>query len=320
MRRPANSNVVVELASCGANHRVSIADLLGWDAPDATVEETFARLRASPCYGDAARAFAAAMLAQAEADPALDGILKDAGRNIAAKCLAYLHVTGGVSLPRLKALCEQVGMVSTGRARALLIYLRLLGYAEPLPGRTRGGPRRYVPSARFMKTWRIHMRAMLECAALVEPEIVRVIERLDDPEVYDAFVLSISQGYLDSLDHLDDQSPIFRTFMHRYAGIQIVHALILECPEAFPPLGPIAFSPVATAKRFGVSRMHVRRMMEAARTEGLMSFADENVLVFEPAGREAVDYIYAAQLCIFLTAAARTLKARPELAGPREAA
>jgi hypothetical protein len=68
---------------------------------------------------------------QCEADRLLDGVLKDAGRNVAAKCLAYLHVTGGLTLPRLKALCASTGLVSSGRARMLLIYLQHLGYARP---------------------------------------------------------------------------------------------------------------------------------------------------------------------------------------------
>ncbi|MGH6676347.1 MAG: hypothetical protein ACRECE_09025, partial [Xanthobacteraceae bacterium] len=54
------------------------------------------------------------MLAQAEADPALDGILKDAGRNVGAKCLAYLHVTGGLTLPRLKAFCASIRLAPQG--------------------------------------------------------------------------------------------------------------------------------------------------------------------------------------------------------------
>jgi hypothetical protein len=61
-------------------------------------------------------------LDQAEADRAIDGILKDAGRNAAAKCLAYLHVTGGLTLPRLQALCASIGFISPGRVRALLLY------------------------------------------------------------------------------------------------------------------------------------------------------------------------------------------------------
>jgi hypothetical protein len=299
---------------------VGLAELLEWDAPGVAVEAKFARLRANAHYPDAARAFAAAMLAQAEADRALDGILKDAGRNIAAKCLAYLHVTGGVTLPQLKALCGRIGMFSSGRARALLIYLRYLGYAEPAPERDPGGPRLYVPTERFMQTWRLHMRAMLECAAIVEPEVGRIIEGLDRPEVYDAFVRSISEGYLEALDHVDDKTPYFRSFMHPYAGTQLVHSLVVESPDAFPPRRPIAFSAAVSAQRFGVSRMHVSRMMEAARKRGLVSFPGEGAVLFEPAGREAMDYIYATQLVIFLSAAARTLKACPALAEPSQAA
>jgi hypothetical protein len=76
-----------------------IASLLSWDAYGNEPEAAYARLRANPRYCVAVQTFARNMLAEAKADPALDGILKDAGRNVAAKCLAYPHVTGGLTLP-----------------------------------------------------------------------------------------------------------------------------------------------------------------------------------------------------------------------------
>lgn len=289
-----------------------LADVLDWDAPDVAVEQKFTRLRASPAYGSAARAFASAMLAQCEADKALDGILKDAGRNIAAKCLAYLHVTGGVTLPRLKALCERIGMTSAGRARALLLYLLYLGYAEPATHQPAHGARLYAPTPQFRQTWRLHMRAMLECAAIVEPEVERIITHLDLPEVYDTFVRNISEAYLEALGLVDDRGPFFRIFMHPYAGTQLVHGLIAQS-ETFPPLGPLTFSAGLAARRFSVSHNHIKRIMEAARKAALVSFPSEGLVVFEGAGLESVDSIYATQLVIFLSSAARSLRTLPEL-------
>jgi hypothetical protein len=279
-----------------------------WDSPDTETEQRFARLRANDAYPRAARAFAAAMLSQAEADAALDGILKDAGRNIAAKALAYLHATNGVTLPNLKALCQRIGMVSPGRARALLLYLQYLGFVERLPRRSADQPRRYQPTPSFTLAWRRQMRAMLECAALIDPSANDVAAGLDDPTVYDAFVRSISEGYLEALSFVDDSSPYFRAFMHPYAGTQLVHSLVLLDPDHFPPRRSLAFSMNAAAARFGVSRMHVARMVELARRDGLVTLPERGQLRFEAAGRSAMDDIYATQLLVFLGAAARTLR------------
>lgn len=283
-------------------------DLLAWDAPGATAEDRYVRLRASPRYPDAARAFARAMLAQAEADRALDAVLKDAGRNVAAKCLAYLHVTGGLTLPRLKALCASTGLVSPGRARTLLIHLQHLGYATPSPRREPKAPTRYDPTARFLETWHRQMRATLESAAIVEPAVSRVLACLDVPIVFESYVRCISEAYLEGLKDVDTADPFFRTFMHSYAGTQIVHDLVIAGKDAFPPQAPIVFHPTETAKRFSVSRLHVRRMMDAAQQEGLLRLAD-GVLILTPAGRAAVGHIYATQLIVFLVTAARTARA-----------
>ncbi|MGB6486242.1 MAG: hypothetical protein WBE91_05105 [Steroidobacteraceae bacterium] len=255
------------------------------------------------------------MLAQAEADPLLDGVLKDAGRNVVAKCLAYLHVTGGLTLPRLKALCASTGLVSPGRARMLLFYLQHLGYATPSPHREPKAPTRYDPTARFLQTWRRQMQATLESAAVVEPAVSTVLACLDLPGAFESYVRHVSDAYLEGLKDINPEDPFFRTFMHRYAGTQIVHGLVLTARDTFPPLDPIAFHLAETAKRFSVSRLHVRRMMDAAQRAGLLRRTD-GALVLTTAGRAAIDHIYATQLIVFLVAAARTIADRPKPGEP----
>jgi hypothetical protein len=297
----------------GAGGRVE--GLAAWDARSATAEDRYARLRAHPRYPDAARAFARAMLAQAEADRLLDGVLKDAGRNVAAKCLAYLHVTGGLTLPRLKALCASTGLVSPGRARMLLFYLQHLGYATPSPHREPKAPTRYDPTPSFLETWRRQLQATLESAAVVEPAVSTVLARFDGPGVFESYVHHIGDAYLEGLKDINPEDPFFRTFMHRYAGTQIVHGLVVAARDGFPPRDPIAFHPTETAKRFSVSRLHVRRMMDAAQRGGLLHMTHD-ALIFTTAGRAAIDHIYATQLIVFLVAAARTVVDRPKLAEP----
>ena len=302
-----------------ADPRSPMARLLSWDAASTPVEDLYARLRANPRYPEAARAFARAMLAQAETDHALDAVLKDAGRNVAAKCLAYLHVTGGLTLPRLKALCAATGLVSPGRARTLLIYLQHLGYAAAVPRRSTREPAHYEPTVLFLATWRQQMRATQESAALIEPAVERVLERLDVPAVFDSYVRCIGESYLEGLKSVDPSDAFFRIFMHPYAGTQIVHSLVVIGTEAFPPQAPIPFQIADMAGHFSVSRLHVRRMMDAAQREGLLHFTD-GALSWTSAGRAAVDHIYATQLIVFLVSAARTVRLCPELMEPGQAA
>jgi hypothetical protein len=118
-----------------------------------------------------------------EADKALDGVFKDAGRYMTAMCALHLHLSGGLTLPRLKEACGTSGFLSPGRARAMLHYLRHLGYFAPV-GET---PMRYVPTESFVSAWGAHQRAALEAARIVEPAAGWIADRLHEPAVFESF-------------------------------------------------------------------------------------------------------------------------------------
>lgn len=288
-----------------------------WDTGAEIAPESYARLRADPRYPEAVRTFASNMLAGGDADRFLDGILKDAGRNVAALCAVHLHLSGGLTLPRLKALCMSFGLVSPGRARALLLYLRYLGYVDLSAAQRRGAPAVYVPTARFLATWRTHLRAVLGSVRVLEPAVGLLLDRFDAPGVFETLAKMLCEVFLGGSLKNNTDTPYYRVFMHRNAGIQIVHALLLANPDdVFPPVRPITLSLSATARRFKVSRIHVRRLFDAAQRDGLLRLTGDGTVMFEPAGREALDYVFAAQMICFLMAAGRTLQQMPFLAEP----
>jgi len=293
--------------------RTEIGDLLRWDTGLQIAEESYSRLRVHPRYTEAVRTYASNMLAIGDADPLLDGIMKDAGRNSAAMFAAYLHFSGGLTLPSIKALCASLGLVSIGRARALLLYLRYLGYVEPAPATGGRGPARYRATAKFIHTWRSMQRRVMESVAVVEPAIGLLADHIDTPGVLDGFTRFQCEGFLATAPHVDRNSPYFRVFMHSNAGFQIVHTLLAANEGDFPPTAQIPFSISAAAKRFRVSRVHVSRVLAAAQQLGLLRLCADGAICFEPEGRSAVDFIFAMQLVHFLSAAAKTLKALPEL-------
>lgn len=292
-----------------------IARLMWWDTGAEISAESYSRLRADPRYPKSVKTFAGNMLAAGDADRLLDGILKDAGRNVAALCAVHLHFTGGLTLPRLKALCASFGLVSSGRARALLLYLRYLGFVERSTTHKKGAPALYVPTKRFLDTWRDHQRAVLNAAQVIEPAIGLLLDRFDEPGVFEMFSKNLCEAFLDAAQQTDLDSPYLRVFMHRNAGIQIVHALICaNADDSFPPTRPVPFSLSATARRFHVSRIHVRRLIDAAQREGLLHFSDGGTVVLQDEGRRAIDHVFATQMIRFLMVAARTMKARQDQA------
>lgn len=114
-------------------------------------------------------------------------------------------------------------------------------------------------------------------------------------------------------------APFIRVFTHRYAGSQIVWTLLLADDSDFPPSTPVTFSVGAAARRFSVSRMHIKRILEEAEREGLLRLGDGGTIVLPDSTRSFIREFYAMQLIGLLVAAAKTVRERPELvseAGP----
>jgi len=289
-----------------------------WNADGRIGSDSYLRLTSDPAFPQAARALATNNLAAAAADTALDGIFKDAGRYLVALFAIYLHVSGGVTLPRLKTLCAASGFLSPGRARALLIYLRYLGYLELFPAGRRGMPARYIPTARFLTAWRAHMRAILDAARHVEPAAERVLDRLDAPDIFDTFVRFQCRGLMESARDSNQGAAFVRVFLQRHAGAHILRLLVIAGEaDVFPPRGPLPISLSEAARRFGVSRMHVRRLLDEAEHAGLLRRPDDGTVVLEEEGRAGVELLYSTQLIRVLTAAAKTLREKPELMSGR---
>jgi hypothetical protein len=271
---------------------------------DATPEERMALLVQEPHLAAAMRRLSRNMLALAAGDRAIDGIVKDVGRFLAAGMAMTLHATGGLTLPRLKAYCAESGLISPGRARAILLYLRFLKYVEPEPGARRGGL--YVPTTSMRNAWGAIARAGLDAAQLLAPEIAGLIPRLAEPDVL--FVLCRIQAENGrQFASRDMDNGFWRVFLNRHAGTQILHALMQGAADTlhYPPHGEIAYSLSGLARDFHVSRPHVARMLHAGEKAGLLVLHDGNRLSFTTAGREHLTALLAARLGSDLEAAIR---------------
>ncbi|WJS97594.1 hypothetical protein [Novosphingobium humi] len=297
----------------------ALAALLAWDTGSTITPDSYARLRHDPAYPRAVRRLIRTMLEAAAQDPALDGIFKDAGRKVAALAAAHLHMSGGISLPRLKALMSEFGLASPGRARALLLYMIYLGFVEPRPVREVGQPARYLATDKFLDTYRRHLALLAQALAILAPAAGEIASDIDNPIIFGGFIRHLTHGFLDETRQGHDVEAYHQVFLHRNAGTQILYELLDAAPdEVFPPDTPVPFAIATCARRFKVSRMHVRRMLAAGETAGLIAVRDRAVL-FTPAGRTAVEWVFATKMIIYLIAAARTLRDRAAGAAPMAA-
>ena len=286
--------------------------LLEWEAYSAAPVDGGRRVLAREGAARAARALAVKLLAAVERDRALSTVCKDAGRYVAAMSALYLHFAGALTLPTLKETCIASGFLGPGRARAVLRFLQELAYLEPAPvSAVASGARRYVPTAPFIALWRDHLRAALDAASMIEPGASLVSDALDDPGIAETFIRLHAEG---SLRSVSDGAPspvpaLVRVVMHHYAGNHLIwHLLSAGDDDEFPTRGATRASIAGLARRFEVSRVHVRRLLEGAAREGVIQIDTDGAVRFADAARGDIRFLYAAQLAQLLASAAATLR------------
>lgn len=290
-----------------------LAGLSRWDLGGEVPLEAYQHLFADPRFGRAARSLAASMEALADGDAAIDGAFKDAGRYLCAMWAIYLHVTGGLTLARLREVGADSRFVSVGRVFSLLEYLRHLDYVEPVMAQGGEAPIAWRPTEAFLSAWRAHFRVALEAAAIVEPAARRVADDMDSWETFACVARIHASTLLEWARTGDQDNAYIRVFAHSHAGTQIVWRLIGADSADFPPAAPVTISVAALARRFHVSRIHIQRVLEHAQREGLLTW-DRRAVTLTEAGRHAIGVSFVGQIAHLLNAAAQTLKlTRPAL-------
>lgn len=277
-----------------------------WRMPPGTRNDAlFAAFIEMPEAPAAMRRLAQNNLALAAQDAAIDGIMKDVGRYSATGLAMYLHTTGGLTLPRLKELCRQTGLISPGRARALLIYLRFLRYIAPSESNDRAAL--YVPTPRLMRGWQAMIRAVIDAATIIEPALGLFSNALAREDVLLSIIRYEGEMALFNANLGNKEIPFWHVFLNRYAGVQILHRLMLSAPDeaGFPPSGALPFSTSDLAREFHVSRPHVARLLKAAADAGLVAI-DGNTLTLTEVAKVSVRQMMGMRLGSVIVAAALT--------------
>lgn len=244
-----------------------------WRLTDAQVDAA----KAHPRFDETMRAVTARALGVYDAEPLMQGALRDVGRYIAGLMALHLHATGGLSLARLRAVCTEVGITGRGRAMAILMMLRMIGYVSQVERPGDGRVKLYVPAPAMEAAFRERSRVDLVALAIMEPDLAPVIARFDEPVGFEAFARCAGEALLLALGEGRPMKPGINLFSARAAGVVILYHLILGAgaDDSFPPSRPIRASINHLAERFGVSRTHVMRLLRAAEADGFLRRAPE---------------------------------------------
>jgi len=87
-----------------------------------------------------------------------------------------------------------------------------------------------------------------------------------------------------------DCAPDIRLFVDHNAGFMILCTMLLsgEVDDVYPPVLPVTVSSSALSRRFGVSRAHVRRLLQDAENQGLLERLDGDRVRLLPRLAQAV--------------------------------
>ena len=268
--------------------------------------EELAALQAHPRFAAAHRTAATGFIELWQRNRILNALVNDRIRWHISQFAVYLHMLSrpndphsGLTVSRMTALCGEQDFCSPGRAKAILMLMRTFGYLAPAPNEADRRLRRLVPTERLMSLHAERNRRIFSAAAMVLPEYEGAFAAQSHPDFTALFVCRYCEYFLAGFRFLD-LVPEMRLFPERNAGIVILCTILLsgEMDDAYPPMLPLRLSPSAVARRFGVSRAHVRRLLQDAANEGLVERVDGERVRLLPRLRQGANDFMAVQFLL----------------------
>jgi len=250
--------------------------------------ESYEAMLAHPRFEEACRLVATNMFARYRNNRVLARSTKDVTRYFFGWFALYLDATGGLTLSSIRDLVSNLGIASPGRAHAILLRLRTLGYVRRDTEQKDRRVRRYVPTADMKEAFLQSSRDDLEALALLEPEARQAASRLDEPEFCAAYIKTVGEGIIGVVKSGGDPTSVFTA---RDSGSMILFEIMQSAQpgDAYPPRGPLNCSVTDLAAKYEVSRSHVLKMLRDAEKEGLLvRNADQRTCVFSETLRTAV--------------------------------
>jgi hypothetical protein len=236
---------------------------------------------AHPRFPEASRIVAAGLVALYQGERVVNRVMPDRIRYIISVFAMHLHFAGrpndtnsGLTASRLRKLCVERQICSAGRAEAMLAIMRGYGHLVPAPGEADRRLRRLVPAESLFDWHRKRCTHFFAAAAKVMPAHAPALAALDAPGFMPHFMRHLARLHVCGF-HYVVQVPDVRPFYERNAGGAILMSLVLSGArdDTFPPSRPVSISLSAIARDFGVSRVHVGRLVQEGVSAGLLQRA-----------------------------------------------
>jgi hypothetical protein len=240
-----------------------------------TSAELIAAVRAHPRFGEALHHSVTKAIEHIAVDPLLHSTFRDLGHVMLASLALFMDATGGLTHRRLRDLSANSGVLSSGRAAALLLRLQFIGYVKGAQDHKNGSVRIYVPTDKMKAAYRKRLTIDLESIAMLAPEAQPVADNFDDDR-FRAYMAEMGKLMLALGPRHHPDLAAFDAITARNSGVLFLYILAKEAWKggAFPQPGTIHLNASGMARTLGVSRMHVLRLLREAEAGGYIERQD----------------------------------------------
>jgi hypothetical protein len=276
-------------------------------------EAATAAIAAHPCFAEAGRVVAAGLVALYQGERIVNLVMPDRVRYVISVFAVHLHFaarpyepSSGLTASRLVKLCVERKICSAGRAESMIAIMREYGHLVPAPTEEDRRLRRLVPAEPLFAWHRRRCTHFFEAAAKIMPDDADALAALDAPGFMLRFIRHLASSHVNGF-HYVEHVPDIRLFYERSAGGAILMSIILSASrgDTFPPSRAVSISLSGIARDFGVSRVHVRRLVQDAVTAGLLQRTGPSELQVSPRLSDAIRRLVATYMLHYTDCARR---------------
>jgi len=252
------------------------------ETTDATNQRWLNTVLAHPDFEKAARMSMRQSLARYDRTPLMSHISKDIVRMFYGYFALSLDARGGLTLSAMQQLCKELGISSPGRAHAMMIHMRMIGFITPNPDASNRRVKPYIPTPSMEAAFREVMIEEVQAFALLNPRAADLPRLLADRDFFKAYLRAIGEGLTNLIRH--PRPNAIAHFANRNGGMLILYKICESAAEedCYPPRGPVRISVAGLSKQYGVSRSHVLKLLRDAEALGyLRRDANEQTGVIE---------------------------------------
>ena len=234
---------------------------------------------AHPGFAKARKIFIEAILGLYEHEPFLNRLLLEAGRHVIFSVIMCLDAnydeadrTTWSTMSRLKQAMTQFGLASPRRVEAIVARLVQVGYVELVESRLDGRVRLLVPTAKMLAQDQDWLAAHYLPLHVLFP-IPGYGPAVNKDPSFQRTQRLVAMNFFGRGAQILSSNPDMMLFLSRDAGVMVLIKLLQRlCADSTGQAGGLSYADIGM--RFGVSRPHVRGILQDAARAGLVSLSD----------------------------------------------